>query len=629
MKKDGRKTNTIILLSMAGITLALGFLIFVTFNKSITNLVNSFAKNNMITSIETKSQIFEEYIQKSETILRVFAKSPELKECLKNPNDKDLVAKAQKYTMDFYGDLVGWEGIYLNSWNSVVLTHSNPEKIGMRTRKGEQLAVFQKKIMRNKKWVFNGGVITAPLTNVIVMPLFAPVFDDDGCTILGFVGGAIENEQFAKLLAEAKIPNLDSAKYSLVDFAQARYIYSEESAKVGHDIDEKHVDEIFKQINMRIYRGTCNYEDDKGRDCVCVYKFIPDRQWLFIIKDEAEEIYSSAVKINSFKSINLLQNFLMASIIILLACTILREIRNASKLEKINNRYQTVTSKTLSVVFEYDAENGMLEMNGGTEPIFGENCDRISKSELDRIYSRLHPDDGFMHQKLKDLLCGDAENITCEIRIRDFEDKYMWYRLSAALICDESGRKKLFGNFVNADEQIEKAKRLKKDAETDLLSGLLNKMTMEQKTEEILEGFSGSETLVFFMIDLDNFKKVNDSLGHRMGDRAICDVAGTLNRVFTDNDLIARIGGDEFSVLLRIKSKDMDFVNELVKVKAENLIRKLRRTYSNGKKRVELTSSIGIKCFDHEKSYQELYENADTALYESKENGKNQYTVKS
>ncbi|OON91822.1 MAG: hypothetical protein ATN32_02200 [Candidatus Epulonipiscium fishelsonii] len=159
---------------------------------------------------------------------------------------------------------------------------------------------------------------------------------------------------------------------------------------------------------------------------------------------------------------------------------------------------------------------------------------------------------------------------------------------------------------------------LKKQIERDGLSGLYNKVTTEKLISEHLS--NGGEGILI-MIDIDNFKGINDNLGHDFGDYVIKDVAYKLNSVFMQNDIIGRIGGDEFMVF--IKSKNIQ-----IETKCTQLCNAIVTTYSERGIDISISASVGIAMTREVSSnFKDLYLNADIAMYESKKLGKNRFTI--
>lgn len=164
-----------------------------------------------------------------------------------------------------------------------------------------------------------------------------------------------------------------------------------------------------------------------------------------------------------------------------------------------------------------------------------------------------------------------------------------------------------------ANAALEYSKELERRADLDSMTGLLNRMAFERTVEERL--VRGVPDAVLFMIDLDNFKSVNDTLGHLAGDRVIMDFADELRSVFLRDAVIGRMGGDEFAVLVG----DRASVEE-AEAKAGKLIEQWAERGSD--KPIAFSCSVGMARVAGTRDFPVLYRAADEALYTSKRNGK-------
>lgn len=198
---------------------------------------------------------------------------------------------------------------------------------------------------------------------------------------------------------------------------------------------------------------------------------------------------------------------------------------------------------------------------------------------------------------------------------------YIWTDMDCTVVTGEDGDTYAYFYIMDIDEQKQKEEIIKKAATTDALTGLLNRGAFREKLNDYLskEGNKGGS---LFMLDLDYFKSVNDNLGHPKGDELLKDVAEILNNTFRENDIICRIGGDEFCAFGKgFKDK------EQIKMRAELLNEAGRKTFDlpNGKQ-IKVSFSIGIAVIPGDaNTAKELYTNADTALYNAKESGRNCY----
>lgn len=156
-------------------------------------------------------------------------------------------------------------------------------------------------------------------------------------------------------------------------------------------------------------------------------------------------------------------------------------------------------------------------------------------------------------------------------------------------------------------------------AETDQLTGLYNKVTTEKKIKEYFEENPDSQSLLF-VLDIDNFKKINDTMGHAFGDEVLREIGQGLKQQFRASDIIGRAGGDEFIILLKHITEDQYIIREAKKL--ENFFKGLQvGTYT----KYSVTSSIGCAIFGRDgNTFETLYKQADEALYKAKHRGKNQ-----
>ncbi len=197
---------------------------------------------------------------------------------------------------------------------------------------------------------------------------------------------------------------------------------------------------------------------------------------------------------------------------------------------------------------------------------------------------------------------------------------YFWYRMRMVTNTHENEITAVI-TIEEVDEEKKEELSLLRKAQTDPLTGALNKRTFEEKVTECLaKDVSGA----LLMFDLDNFKEINDNMGHAAGDGVLNDVYADMTSVFRSDDIIGRIGGDEFVAFLpHITSIDA------IENKAKEICNRLNKTYTaqNGVN-IEISSSVGIAFSSQDVyDYETLFNRADMAMYHSKNIGKNAYTV--
>ncbi len=164
-------------------------------------------------------------------------------------------------------------------------------------------------------------------------------------------------------------------------------------------------------------------------------------------------------------------------------------------------------------------------------------------------------------------------------------------------------------------------------ADHDFLTGLLNRRSlMTRLQEEFVKAKRHDFVHAFLFIDLDNFKSINDTYGHNVGDKIIIDVAKRLKNTTREGDILSRLSGDEFAVvLLNVDKKGSEAILGLQEI-CKKIINTLSATYSIDNLQINTSSSIGVNFFpDGEKSINDIIVHADKAMYKAKKQGKNQF----
>ncbi|OOE38975.1 hypothetical protein BZG06_16000 [Salinivibrio kushneri] len=174
----------------------------------------------------------------------------------------------------------------------------------------------------------------------------------------------------------------------------------------------------------------------------------------------------------------------------------------------------------------------------------------------------------------------------------------------------------------NAEKREELKSQLEHLANHDNLTGMATRDFAMKKLEIITQASKekGNYVAVVF-VDLDNFKKVNDSFGHQTGDRLLCDIAKTLTESVRQTDVVARVGGDEFLLLLA----NMPDYNA-IKLLVDEVMSSVKTMLSHTDKSSFVSLSVGVSVFPNDdKSINGLVAKSDKAMYRAKSNGKNHY----
>lgn len=174
-------------------------------------------------------------------------------------------------------------------------------------------------------------------------------------------------------------------------------------------------------------------------------------------------------------------------------------------------------------------------------------------------------------------------------------------------------------NYIGKVRNAEKNKTLQEKADTDLLTGLNNKLATERKIKEYMAQ-NQDKIGMLFLIDIDNFKKINDTMGHAFGDEVLRSLGKQIGVNFRVTDIIGRVGGDEFMVFLKDLQKD-----EVVLKEARKLDYFFKHFEVGEYVKYSATASIGAAVFPADgNDFESLYKSADQAVYKAKKRGKNQ-----
>jgi diguanylate cyclase (GGDEF)-like protein/PAS domain S-box-containing protein len=238
-----------------------------------------------------------------------------------------------------------------------------------------------------------------------------------------------------------------------------------------------------------------------------------------------------------------------------------------------------------------------------------------------------HPDDLDKNlENIENLIAGTTRSIRIEKRYIRASGRTVWVNVSSSLILDADGKPlHLVSQIEDVTDRKRAESRLKDLAEHDALTGLLNRRRFDEELADTvlrLRRHGGNAALL--LIDLDRFKLVNDTFGHKIGDDVLVAVAGTLSARLRGTDIVARLGGDEFAAVL------YEADAEAAQAVAEDLAAALRsKRVGSAATGVGVTASIGIVLLDRETvgDDDDPLIAADRALYAAKNDGRNRIAL--
>ena len=230
----------------------------------------------------------------------------------------------------------------------------------------------------------------------------------------------------------------------------------------------------------------------------------------------------------------------------------------------------------------------------------------------------------FSKESLQKLFDTGATAVSCEYQRVNSDGKIIWAKTTINLAKNEHSNDLLGFFYVeNIDENKKAELALRERAEHDVMTGFYLKDTAIALIEESLGQNHHNRLCALMMIDLDNFKNINDTLGHLYGDKVLTEISRPIRSNFESQTILGRFGGDEFIIFFR----EVDSAQTVCK-KAELFCRLLNKAPEgkSKKNRLYISCSIGIAIsMSQEVNFETLFEHADTAMYHAKRNGKNGY----
>mgnify|MGYP001180719430 FL=1 len=292
------------------------------------------------------------------------------------------------------------------------------------------------------------------------------------------------------------------------------------------------------------------------------------------------------------------------------------------ELEKSRENMRYVLKATTDLVFQYDLKRRRFtffkmdkdrsDQSVSAHEFIGE---MVKRGYLCRDY------EAEVWKALKKIQDGSHEvflNIKARKRLKE---PFQWYKLAFFDYKELKTHERCVLGYMQNIEQIQTRQEiLKREAQTDPLTGILNAREGRRQVKKSLETRGESGCSALFIMDIDDFKRFNDTLGHQAGDETLKVFARILKNTFRAEDIVYRLGGDEFVVFVN----HLEDPERIIGIIMERFFRNTRQVEIGG---IRLSSSVGVYASSGEHAFEHYYAMADKALYETKHNGKNWYTL--
>lgn len=268
-------------------------LLYLTALTTLTSLMRESERSNMENMLSAQTGLIEEYVVRQENLLEAYSRTPEVREVLKDAKNQEKLTAAQTYTEDYYKGLDNWEGIYVGEWNTHCIVHSNPQVVGVTLREGEPLKQLQD-AMTSRNGLYDAGIIVSPASGKLILSMYCPVFDTNGSSIVGYVGGGPFVEDLAKTLNGLKKEG-DTSGFYMINVETGMYIFADDQNLIANQIEDEMLLEIIDQIHAGQTAGEITYKNE-GDSLIANYQYIDEHGWAVVSYDREANIYSAVQK---------------------------------------------------------------------------------------------------------------------------------------------------------------------------------------------------------------------------------------------------------------------------------------------------------------------------------------------
>ena len=301
-------------------------------------------------------------------------------------------------------------------------------------------------------------------------------------------------------------------------------------------------------------------------------------------------------------------------------------VQSEEKLRKSEERFHLLTRATSEAVWDLDLLKNEYWLSKEFEKVFGYKLNETQTIDLESWWLNIHPEERErVILRFKEIMNSDAKSWSEEYSFRRAEGGYVFVLDRGYIIRNESGKAvRAIGTMMDITQRKQAEEILRYQAVYDQLTGLPNRLLFNERLLASLKKAKKTKKMLAVMfLDLDKFKKINDTLGHAAGDRLLEGFAGRISETLRSTDTVARWGGDEFTLLL----PDISCLEDAVKT-AQRILNNLKPAFKLEEQAFHISSSIGIAVYpDDGEDAETLVKNADAALYRAKEMGRNNYQL--
>lgn len=322
---------------------------------------------------------------------------------------------------------------------------------------------------------------------------------------------------------------------------------------------------------------------------------------------EKEITLSAFINDNPLRAITIVLFFALA-VLAIMAVYLYNHMRFSHRIALDNERYMQLSELSGEYLFEFNFERDRLSLSEKCAEIF--DCSKILENCCKSFPPNGAGDGG---HSLFHRLCA-CRSGTEDIHCRMPDGSHHWYRVISKVICNPEQRPIYsIGKITDIQKEMDEQLYLRDKAQKDSLTDVYNAATAKQLIRSCLENEKDGRGALI-ILDVDKFKDINDIYGHFMGDQVLIGISQILKETFSPEDIIGRLGGDEFIAFVRDGSKTASRCQALI-----------NRSHAWSLDGVQFTLSIGCAVADGTEQFDDLYIKADQALYSVKRQGRDSF----
>ena len=629
------------------------------------SIVEDTAEKSAIEMVQTQSNIIKEISLKQMQMPYYLSVDENVISFLMDQQSQEKAEKVTDMFDEYVFDKNNLEGIFLaNAQGVAIATQSaNAQMVGVDFSDRD----YSISTLQEKKSIISETLFSKKSGE----PMFVitlPVFSSTGEDVIGFIATVVYAESMSNYLKDMKYGGVETSEAFLID-GKGNYIYTSELDMIGQPVKIKEIGDLVEELKNENSDTVdfVNYKAD-GESMMAVYCTVENTDWLLVITVSLSELRAPITSMNISMVVIFAILASVATFIIFFATKLLTQpviddlMDKNRKLEEFNQELEESqeklrdTSERLAAsetelkaqnekLIEskeiLDRKNRLLEVtlkssNDGIwyYEILDEDQDVIDNFSTQSWSDRkilsveeweelIHPDDKDNSKlKFREFIKGNSDEFEIVQRVYNNEDNsYHWIRSKGRAFFDDEGKRSvLAGVHTDINELKKKEEQLNYLAYFDSLTDIPNRIQLNQYLEKlILSAQDGRSALAVLFLDIDNFKRINDSMGHKFGDEILKKTAQRLIDKKGKFDIVSRFGGDEFVVILTdIQSKsDAHIISK-------KFMDAFLEPFYVGEAKVFLNISIGIAFYPFDgTSAEDLLTNADIAMYKAKKEGKN------